>query len=384
MRLVQRSAFFPALSTLLALAAGAQAKPTGMGLACPNCHEGHNGPRVTATFSSPKVNPGQSVTITVTATHPTATVGGFLVDSMGAGEMKITDTVGTHWFTPDATPPMTAMPVKTQATHSAPRPYMNGQVQFSVDWVAPNTVGPASLTVWSNAANGNGKAEDDSATEFTAAIGVGCDGFWYYVDGDADGAGDAKTGVFSCQPQAGRIMQGGDCKDDDPQVKPGVMELCNGRDDNCDGKTDEGFTQVLLVRDADGDGYGAKTGMTMIGCPPTPGFAPNFDDCDDNNPAINPAAAEQANGRDDNCNGKVDDLSATGGAGPTGGTGPGGGAGATGGTGPGTMPMPAAPTASDGAGCSLSPSPSGLATGLASLVSSVALGLALRRRRAVR
>jgi hypothetical protein len=34
---------------------------------------------------------------------------------------------------------------------------------------------------------------------------------------------------------------GDDCDDADPGVHPGTIELCNGRDDDCDGLTDEGF-----------------------------------------------------------------------------------------------------------------------------------------------
>ena len=39
-----------------------------------------------------------------------------------------------------------------------------------------------------------------------------------------------------------------DCDDDDPEVHPAAPELCNGSDDNCDGRADEGLP------DADADG----------------------------------------------------------------------------------------------------------------------------------
>jgi len=47
------------------------------------------------------------------------------------------------------------------------------------------------------------------------------------VDGDGDG--HAPTGCG-----------GDDCNDGDPGVHPGVADVCNGRDDNCSGTTDEG------------------------------------------------------------------------------------------------------------------------------------------------
>jgi hypothetical protein len=54
------------------------------------------------------------------------------------------------------------------------------------------------------------------------------------VDADGDGAPARSVGGTSC---AG----GTDCNDGDPTVSPAAMETCgNGRDDNCDGRTDEG------------------------------------------------------------------------------------------------------------------------------------------------
>lgn len=74
-----------------------------------------------------------------------------------------------------------------------------------------------------------------------------------------------------------------DCNDTDAAVYPGRGEICNERDDNCDGRIDEGWDQ-----DADG--------VTSCG-----------GDCDDGNTLVSPRAQETCNGRDDNCNKLVDE-----------------------------------------------------------------------------
>ncbi len=283
---------------LFSFASNAAAKRTGMNLPCHNCHEGQDKPQVTAELSAARVEPGQALTITVTAKHARAKVGGVLVDSKGVGGFELIDSVGTRLF--DNT--------TTQVTHAMPQQYVNGQVQFSFRWIAPSAVGPVELEVWSNAANDNLKPMDDSPSEVLTAVSVGCDAVWYYVDADKDGAGAEKGRTYSCVPVPDRILQGGDCNDQNPQQLPGLPELCNSLDDNCDGTTDEGFQPLLLVADGDGDGYGARTGMTMIGCPPQPGYAPSFDDCDDRDPLVNPGATEITNTRDDNCNGQYDEA----------------------------------------------------------------------------
>jgi hypothetical protein len=155
-----------------------------------------------------------------------------------------------------------------------------------------------------------------------------------------------------------RIAKGGDCDDQNPQVNPAVVETCNSKDDDCDGVTDNGFTPVLLVTDADGDGFGATTGMSMIGCPPVAGFAPSFDDCNDTDASVHPGAAEIVNGRDDNCNGQRDEAA----AGPTAG-------------GPGGITSTPAPV--DG-GCSAA-APHARRHGLPLLAGALLFGLALAR-----
>jgi hypothetical protein len=80
----------------------------------------------------------------------------------------------------------------------------------------------------------------------------------------------------------------GDCNDDDKVVQPGLAEVFDGKDNNCNGTIDEGL-------DGDCDGFKAA--------------ALGGDDCDDEDWQVNPAAEDDgADTRDDNCDGKFGDA----------------------------------------------------------------------------
>lgn len=103
------------------------------------------------------------------------------------------------------------------------------------------------------------------------------------TSGDADGDG-ALAGP------------GGDCDDHDASVGPGAVEVCNGRDDDCDGVTDNGYdvgasceTGVGLCRAVGAmvcDAAGAAVVCSAVAGAPTP---------------------ESCNGLDDDCDGDVDE-----------------------------------------------------------------------------
>jgi hypothetical protein len=108
-----------------------------------------------------------------------------------------------------------------------------------------------------------------------------CDGLC--VDLDGDGASDAACG-------------GTDCDDSSASVYPGATEVCDldGRDEDCDPST--------LGVDGDGDGDVSSACCNADGATSRCGR-----DCDDTDEAVSPSAVETCNGRDDDCDGSIDE-----------------------------------------------------------------------------
>ena len=101
-----------------------------------------------------------------------------------------------------------------------------------------------------------------------------CDGeIQLCAEDDKDGDGFGSTG-------------GIDCDDTDPSVNPEAAEKCgDGIDQDCFG----GDQPCAGLTDLDGDGWPAEY------------------DCDDGDPDVHPWAPESCNGKDDDCDGYVDD-----------------------------------------------------------------------------
>jgi hypothetical protein len=85
----------------------------------------------------------------------------------------------------------------------------------------------------------------------------------------------------------------GDCDDADPTVNPGAAEICDGKDNNCDGTIDEELTQATTC----GVGACASTGLETC----TDGTW-GGDTCTPGSPT-----AEICNNIDDDCDGTIDE-----------------------------------------------------------------------------
>lgn len=128
----------------------------------------------------------------------------------------------------------------------------------------------------------------------------------YYLDADDDGFGDANNSVTDCNQPTGYVDNDLDCNDNDATVYPGASEICDNKDNDCNGLTDDNAADLVMVyRDADDDGYGDDATTQMV-CDATSGWVLIGGDCDDNNIAVYPGATGTAEGIDNNCNGLID------------------------------------------------------------------------------
>ncbi len=97
----------------------------------------------------------------------------------------------------------------------------------------------------------------------------------------------------------------GDCDDASAEVNPTAVELCDGRDQDCDGEVDEGVRQTYYP-DADQDGYGDPS-AGVDACERPAATVQIATDCDDANGAAFPGATESCDGVDNNCDGAADE-----------------------------------------------------------------------------
>lgn len=130
----------------------------------------------------------------------------------------------------------------------------------------------------------------------------------FFADQDHDGYGDPRLGLSLCVAPTGYVTDGTDCNDADPTASPGRQELCDFRDNDCDGEVDEGV-RVAYYRDADGDGFGDANNPLDTCQTPASGYVSVAGDCDDTRADVNPNAMETCNAHDDDCDGTVDGIS---------------------------------------------------------------------------
>jgi hypothetical protein len=142
---------------------------------------------------------------------------------------------------------------------------------------------------------------------------------WYY-DGDKDGyrcnGSSCPASIAACGDPGDTWVQWKtgdpvDCDDTTNLKAPNRAEVCDGKDNNCDGSIDNNAVDgKAYYPDSDGDGRGRSTAAANIRCThPGAGWVENQDDCDDTKKVIYLGAPERCDGVDNNCNGQTDENS---------------------------------------------------------------------------
>lgn len=109
-----------------------------------------------------------------------------------------------------------------------------------------------------------------------------------------------------------KFKEGDDCDDNNADIHPDQEEICDGIDNNCDDEIDgaDATGATAWYADTDGDGFG-DGGAETVSCDAPAGHVSDNTDCDDTVGEVNPEATEVCDSIDNNCDGEVDEDSAS-------------------------------------------------------------------------
>ncbi|NCG18961.1 MAG: hypothetical protein GWP91_08115 [Rhodobacterales bacterium] len=121
----------------------------------------------------------------------------------------------------------------------------------------------------------------------------------WYLDADGDTYGNPLDVQMACEaPAPNRVDNGLDCNDFEETVSPDALEICDGFDNDCDGRIDDSDSSLdpaglrNWFYDGDGDGFG-DPGVVLQSCAPAWFYVENNTDCDDAEVLLQDAASGQ-------------------------------------------------------------------------------------------
>jgi hypothetical protein len=95
----------------------------------------------------------------------------------------------------------------------------------------------------------------------------------WYKDMDGDGFGNVAMPIASCSMPTGYVSNSTDCNDNNNQIFPGALEVCDNLDNNCNGSVDEGIpTGTCIFTNGSGNGQWTTSTNWNLGFVPLPCF----------------------------------------------------------------------------------------------------------------
>jgi hypothetical protein len=297
----------------------------------------------TLTASPADFEPGESVTFTLTVRAAGSKAAGVFVQAPGLGQLS---TISGEGLTLSAAGLTHSAPKAMQGDAASFRfnwqaPAVVGAVAFPIYVLAvdlsgnsrgdrPGRANPGFVYgcepqtfYWDNDGDGYGtltydtvldcagtppngySARDDDCAESDDGIFPGAEELCNQEDDDCDGEVDedstaielwpdtdgdgyhnwSGTSTMGCLPLEGYAAKGGDCDANEPARSPGLAEVCNLFDDNCDGRVDE------RVRPQCGEGWCRRDAST----------------CDPETCIPGTPVPEKCNLLDDDCDAEIDE-----------------------------------------------------------------------------